>query len=214
MRSFVSGLMTGLFLQLAVGPLFFFIGGITLGSNFYNALFAILGVTFVDYLYIILSILGVGKLLEKPSLRKRFGIISSIILIIFGCVMLQASLGQLQEKTHIVKEVWTPLSSFIHCTVLTLSSPLTIVFWSSIFTAKAIELHLEGRKLVLFGVGAGTATVLFLVPAMYIISLLKTNIHPSVTQGLNAAVGGIIILYGLLRCYSLLFKHEKAESGS
>lgn len=53
---FFDGLIAGLFLQLALGPVFFYIHGIALDSTFGDVLFAVSAVTLVDYLYIILSI--------------------------------------------------------------------------------------------------------------------------------------------------------------
>jgi len=84
MKPLVNGLLTGLFLQLAIGPVFFYILGITVDSSFSNSLAAILAVTIVDYIYITLSIIGLGKLLEKEKVKKVFGIIGSIVLILFA----------------------------------------------------------------------------------------------------------------------------------
>ena len=54
MKQIISGLLTGLFLQLAVGPVFFYIFSITIDSNYRNGLFAVLAVTLADYIYITL----------------------------------------------------------------------------------------------------------------------------------------------------------------
>lgn len=89
MKSLLKGLLTGLFLQLAIGPVFIFIFGITLNSNFINVLCAITAVTLVDYIYIALSLLGLSKIIEKERIKKVVGVISSFVLIAFSIIILK-----------------------------------------------------------------------------------------------------------------------------
>jgi threonine/homoserine/homoserine lactone efflux protein len=78
-----NGLLTGFIINLAIGPLFFFIINLTLQKTIIDGLIGALALTIVSYIYIALSTFGVGKLLENKKVKKIFGIISSIILIIF-----------------------------------------------------------------------------------------------------------------------------------
>jgi threonine/homoserine/homoserine lactone efflux protein len=73
---FKNGITTGLFLQLAIGPVFFYITNLTLQRSIYDGLIAVLAVTIVDYLYITISILGIGKLLEKNKIKIILSIFS------------------------------------------------------------------------------------------------------------------------------------------
>ena len=70
MKIFKNGLMTGLVLQLAIGPVFFFIVNLTLQRTIFDGLAGALAVTLGDYFYITLSILGIGKLLERQQIKK------------------------------------------------------------------------------------------------------------------------------------------------
>jgi len=83
-----NGLLTGLFLQLAIGPVFLFIVNLVLQRTIYDGFAAVFAVTIVDYLYITLAIIGVGKLLEEKKLKKIFSIISSTVIIIFGLIII------------------------------------------------------------------------------------------------------------------------------
>ena len=62
MKEFKNGLLTGLTLQLAIGPVFLFIANLTLQKSTLDGLAGVVAVTIVDYLYITLSILGIGRL--------------------------------------------------------------------------------------------------------------------------------------------------------
>ena len=199
MTPLLNGMMTGLFLQLALGPVFFYILGITMAGSYANSLSGILAVTLADYMYIVLSLIGIGKLLQKDKIKKIFGIISSIILILFGLMILYKGLVFINDPGHAGPDAWTPFRSFTSCFVLTISSPLTIVFWSSVFSAKAIEKNYKKNQLVIFGIGTGLSTFLFLSSSMLILSLLKSNIPDLMVQALNCIVGLVLIYYGVAR---------------
>src|SRR3989344_4739348 len=93
MKIFRNGLVTGLILQLAIGPVFFFIINLALQKSIFDGLIGTLAVTIVDYLYITLAILGIGKLLENKKVKKMFGIISSIVLMIFGIIIVRETMS-------------------------------------------------------------------------------------------------------------------------
>lgn len=211
---FISGIKTGLFLQLAIGPVFFYVVGISIESNFTNSLLAVLAVTIADYIYIALSIIGIGKLLQKERIKRNFGLLSSIILMLFGIMFLYKGLGHISQPQQISPFAWTPLNSFMSAFILTISSPLTIVFWSSIFSAKAIENNYRRNALFLFGVGAGSATFIFLSLAMAVLAILKTNIPDLMVQIMNCLVGLILIYYGVMRSITFIKGHSSESENS
>ena len=163
-----------------------------------NGLFAVLGVTLVDYLYIVLAIFGVGKFLEIQKVKQIFSIISSIVLIIFGIYLLKKgiSFGNSDQLTIIKTSLW---GSFMSTFILTLSSPLTILFWTSIFTNRVIKYSLDKSELVLFGLSAGLATFVFLGISVSIFSFLNLMVPLIVFQVLNIFVGVLLIGFGLVR---------------
>jgi len=199
----LNGLITGLMLQLAIGPVFFFILNIALQETLINALFAVLAVTIADYIYITLAILGIGKLLEHGKIKKTLGLLSSIVLILFGLFMALP----ITELSYDIKSLASDsyLSNFSSAFILTISSPLTIVFWAGIFTAKAIDLNYTKRQLLIFGLFAGSSTLLFLGLSSFIISMIKTSIPSNMIYFLNMAIGMILVVYGLLRILKLFF---------
>ncbi|MCP4670105.1 MAG: LysE family transporter [Desulfobacula sp.] len=199
MKVLLNGMLTGMFLQLALGPVFFYILSITIESNYINSLSAVAAVTIVDYIYIILSLIGIGRLLQKDKMKTVFGTVSSVILILFGLIILYKGLFFINDTAKIGSIAWTPLKSFTTCFILTVSSPLTIVFWSSVFSAKAVENNYQKKELVIFGIGTGLSTFLFLSLTMMILSLVKSNVPATLVLFLNCAVGVVLISYGLTR---------------
>ena len=198
MRIFKNGLSTGLLLQLAVGPVFFFIINLTLQRSIIDGFVAVLAVTIVDYFYITLAILGIGKLLEKKKVKKIFGIVSSIVLIIFGGIIIKDVIGNVIS----IDVDATPsnlLTSFMSVLFLTISSPMTIVFFTSLFATKAVEYNYTKRELIIFGLSTGSATFIFLGTSVILFSVIGGAIPFIVIRLLNILIGVLLIGYGTVR---------------
>ena len=195
---FANGLFTGLFLQLAIGPIFFYLINLTLQRTIYDGLVGVLAVTIVDLFYITIAIFGIGKFLEKKKVKKLFGIISSIVLILFG-IMIIYGITSNGISTSVDISSTSLLSSFLLVFVLTISSPMTIVFFTGIFTTKALEHNYKKRELYLFGYSVGLATLLFMGVSVIIFSILKGFTPIIIIQVLNLIVGLVLIVYGIVR---------------
>jgi arginine exporter protein ArgO len=203
LKIFKNGLATGLFLQLAIGPVFFYIINLALQRSIYDGLIAVLAVTIVDYFYITLSIVGIGKLLEKKKNKNVFGIISSVVLIIFGAIIIKGIVANGLSATVDVEST-SLLSSFLSVFILTISSPMTIVFFTGLFTAKAVEYNYTKKNLYIFGFSVGSATFTFMGLSVIIFSLLKGTVPVALIQVLNFLVGIVLIVYGVMRLIKIL----------
>src|SRR3989344_364626 len=200
-----KGLVTGLFLQLAVGPVFFYIINLAIQRTIFDGLLGVLAVTIVDLFYISLALFGIGKLLEKNKIKIVFVIISSITLIIFGGLMIMNGLnGTLTNATEI--NSLNIFSSFISTFLLTIFNPMTIIFYTSLFTAKAIEYKYVKRDLYIFGLAVGSATFIFMSIAVLLFSFIKEIIPLIAAQLLNIFVGIVLIIYGVIRIIKIHFK--------
>ena len=206
MKIFKSGLATGMVLQLAVGPVFFFIVNLALQRSVFDGFAGVIGVTLADYVYIILAIFGIGKLLEHKIIKKIFGIISSMVLMMFGLVMIRGIITS-NINTHTIILSENAISSFVSVFLLTISSPLTIVMWTSLFATKTLEYNYTKKELLIFGFSTGLATFIFMSCAVVLFSLIKGAVTIQLIQVLNILVGCLLIGYGGVR----LFKNIKKK---
>jgi threonine/homoserine/homoserine lactone efflux protein len=205
----LSGFFTGLLLQIAIGPVFFFILNIAVQKTLIDGLFAVLAVTLVDYFFIVLAVLGIGKLLEKPKIKSGLGITSSIVLMLFGILMIFKI--QTSHIDHIPNGYFESnyIASFVATFLLTISSPLTIVFWTGLFASKAIEKGYTTKQLSIFGIAAGSATFVFLGSSVALFSGIRASI-PIVYLALsNIAVGTLLIVYGAIRLCRIVMRPER-----
>jgi threonine/homoserine/homoserine lactone efflux protein len=207
----LDGFLVGLLLQIAIGPVFLFILNTAVQKTLADGLLAVVAVTLVDYLYITLAILGVGKLLERPRIQYVLGIVSSLVLVAFGVMMIVSIAGTTLDAPSGALAPSNYLSSFASAFLLTLSSPLTIVFWTSLFATKAIEKGYSKRELVPFGLAAGLATLTFLSLSVTLLSLVKASIPMSAIRVLNVVVGALLIIYGIARL-SKTWRKEQAQT--
>jgi len=203
MKIVIKGLLTGLFLQLAVGPIFFYIMNLVLQKSLLDGFFAVLAVTLVDYFYITLSIVGIGKLLEHKKWKKIVGTISSLILAIFGTLLIYkaTSVATPSDETIMTTSL---LFSFTSTFLLTISSPMTMVFYTGLFSAKAIEHNFKKRELLIFGLSVGLATFIFMGTSVTIFSAIKEVVPVTLIKTANILVGSLLIIYGLVRIKPIL----------
>lgn len=206
MRIFTNGLLTGLVLQTAIGPVFFFIMNLVLQKSLYDGLVSVIAVTLADYFYISLAILGIGKLLKKKKIKKTFGIISSIVLIAFGLFIIKNITG---ENISTAPKINSPnlFASFTTTFLLTISSPMTIVWYTGLFATKAVEYNYTKQELLVFGLSVGLATLLFMGTSVILFSLVKKTMPILIIQILNIIAGSFLILYGATRFTKVLKNH-------
>jgi threonine/homoserine/homoserine lactone efflux protein len=198
-----KGFRVGILLQFAVGPICFFIFQTSAAYGILPAITGVLAVTLVDGLYILAAILGVGILLEKyTNIQRLLKLFSVIVLILFGISYITDVLN-LQLLPHITFTSVNKMDNlFIKALLLTLSNPLTILFWAGIFTAKMSEVT-EGinrntkSALYFFGFGAVLSTFFFLSFISLLGSLFHKFLPDSIINGLNVIVGILLIYFGI-----------------
>jgi threonine/homoserine/homoserine lactone efflux protein len=120
------------------------------------------------------------------------------VLIIFGWVIIQGVIGS-DISANADSTSSNYLTSFTSVFILTISSPLTIVFFTSLFATKAIELNYTKRELLIFGLSTGSATFIFLGISVILFSMIGAAIPVLLIRILNILVGILLIGYGVVR---------------
>lgn len=189
---FFSGLLFGLTLQMSVGPVCLSVLFLSVSRGFKEAFKMALGVTLVDGFYIVTSFLGMSNLLKIEFLRRGVLIAGACTLIYFGISTILSSLRD--EKKVEVKE----RNSFLYGIKLTLTNPLTIIFWSGILGTLIAGGELVGiSNIFAYSIGCIASTILFLglisIGGGYASRLLK----PNVIKIMNAGVGLYLIYFGM-----------------
>jgi len=197
MSKFLDGFKFGIMLQVAVGPVCFFVFQISVLNGIIPALLGTLGVTLIDGFYILLAILGIGKIIEKhknaEKILKYFG---SLVLITFGLYIFLSTLNNSSFVSHNTTPI-LKFNPFISTCLLTISNPLTIIFWTGVFATKTTRENMNFKELTLFGIGSVISTFVFLSLISIAGDFTKTFISNSLIMLLNILIGLLLIFFGI-----------------
>ena len=190
-------------LQLAIGPMCLMVFNTAQNSGFLPSLSLVVAIALVDAFYITLAGFGISRMLEKKKIKNIFKISGAIVLILFGINTISSVYG----VNFIPGLGLNPGSqgAFVKGIILTLSNPVTIVFWGSVLTTKIIQENFTKKKLFVFSTGLVSATVFFLSFIAVLGTLLCQFIPDRISGVLNIVVGVIIICFGL----KMIVKKEK-----
>ncbi len=196
MKRFFDGFKFGIMLQIAVGPVCFFIFQISVVNGILPALSGTLGVSLVDALYILLAVLGIGKLIEKnKNVEKILKYLGSFVLIIFGLYITVSALSSSYDLSFITADI-SKINPFISASLLTISNPLTIIFWTGVFDSKTASDNMSFRELTLFGIGSVASTFAFLSLISVVGHFTKIFINNDIITVLNVLIGFLLIFFG------------------
>jgi threonine/homoserine/homoserine lactone efflux protein len=183
-------------LQIAVGPVCLFIFKIATSSGFLNAETGVLSVVLIDALYILLAIFGIASLIEKEKVRRILKYFGSLILLLFGFNIVIEVLGiKFLPTIKLFSNSSNAGSAFVGGIILTASNPLTIVFWSGVFSAKIGGENMKERDIYLFGMGAILSTLIFLTLISFLGSITNQFLPIIVINILNGIVGLLLIFF-------------------
>lgn len=197
----LKGFRFGMLLQIAVGPVCVFIFQTAIASGFITAESGVLAVILVDALYILLAILGIGTLLEKSSGTKEFlKYFGAVILVIFGLSSILGVLGISFLPSLNLAVDYQSSNVFNKVLLLTLSNPLTILFWAGVFSTRLVEDDLSKQEVYVFGAGAVLSTAFFLTLIAVFGSLINTFINEAFINILNGIVGIVLVFFGIKTC--------------
>lgn len=191
----IKGLKFGMLLQLAVGPMCVMVFNTSAKYGIREAIVLVLAITIIDFLYIALSGIGIGAVLDRRGVKKVIKIFGAVVLLFFGINMLT----QVFEITLLPNlSLFTQGSEknfFLQGLILTASNPLTIVFWSGIFSAQVLEHNYNKRQLMFFGLGCILSTFCFLSFIAVLGLFLHSFLSAAAMKVLNFTVGIILVYF-------------------
>jgi threonine/homoserine/homoserine lactone efflux protein len=199
----IQGLGFGLILQISVGPVCIAVLHKGIAQGFLHAFAMAWGAVLVDALYIALSMAGVSALLQFEPARLIIGIGGALLLLFFGFRYLRApaNIAKAQHRGE------SPLKSFAYGVVLTLTNPLTILFWAGVLGAMMSTRKFDQPGgMVHFAIGCVTATLLFLTAVALAGHLLERMLNDRLALWLNRAVGLFLMGFAIKLSADLLWK--------
>ena len=194
----LKGFKFGLLLQCAVGPICLMTFNLALAEGFFKGTIFAAAVTLADALYIALACVGLADAIKKSKMLSFFNYTGSLVLIVFGITMLiDANKGTIVPPFTALPLLKEPDEIFAQGLLLTLTNPLTIIFWGSIFSLQITKSNLSSTQLRLFAIGCILSSAFFLTGVALLGSFAAPLLSPAVINLLNSAVGCFLIYCGL-----------------
>ena len=184
-------------LQLAVGPICLLVLNASSGQGFMQTLPLIAAVSLADALYVALSCLGVAAVVDRPKVKAVIRAAGCAVLVLFGADMALGAFGLPLLPGIRLFSASSGGSLFGKGLALTLSNPLTILFWSGMLTARVMENKWDRGQLCFFAAGCVLATVVFLTAVAALGSILGGFLPNAAIMVFNAMVGLALIYFGV-----------------
>ncbi len=144
MFTIIKNIILGISVAVPVGPSGVEIINRGLKHGFLSAFVTSLGVASADITYLLLIFFGLSPVLSIPLVRKFIGIFGVIVLISLGIKHIKAFFNK--EKKKVVKK--STKNSFFTGYLITLTNPMTIVWWVGIFGTTLIPTIVEVPRIV------------------------------------------------------------------
>lgn len=207
----LKGFRFGMILQLAVGPVCLFIFQTAVSSGTDIALLGVAGVSLVDASFILAAIMGLGTLLNRNEKAKNIiKFLGAGVVILFGLSTVLGVMGVKILPSLSLSGVQTVENVFVKTMLLTLSNPLTILFWAGVFSSKVAEEGMDKSQMYQFGLGAVLSTVLFLSFIAVLGNFVTVFLSANMMSILNVIVGLVLIAFGVKSLMNVRFATQNA----
>jgi L-lysine exporter family protein LysE/ArgO len=186
----LMGIMLGLGAAVPIGPINLEMIRRNLSFSAKTGFLFGFGACCADLIYLVLLSLGVLSLLNHPLLLKVMSLIGALILMYFAYGAFTAKTTEKQVTQKLSPALYKHYFSGL---LLTLTNPITILFWASI-SSQVVALTLEHHYATLYaGIGVMMGTVGWVVALNLFVHFTKHKISNKAINILNK-IGGVLLL--------------------
>lgn len=201
MSAFKEGLKLGFMFQILLGPVCFYLLQLVINYGFMVGFWSSIGVAIADGIYILLAIFGLDKIFKKfPKLKNVSAYIGMIILCGYGISVIIDAIF-IDSNTINNNIIGNSFIFFIYSFILTLSNPITILYWSGNFAVK-ITNYSNKNIIYLIGLGAFISSPIFLVVWITMGYIFGNFIPNDFLIYIKIGIGILLIYYGI-RIYKM-----------
>lgn len=206
-NALTDGFLTGLWLSMSFGPVFFMLIQTSVNKGLKSAAYFDAGVFSSDIIYIILAYFGAAIILANATYEKWIAIIGGIILVVVGMAPLFAK-QEKEPNTDELKKVsgLGHFGLFSKGFAINFLNPAVLFIW---FGAAALSFsRYEGRTGVIILYFA-TALITYFgidVAKVFLAVKLKRFLNPKALMFINRIAGLVIMVFGLWLIYKYALK--------
>jgi threonine/homoserine/homoserine lactone efflux protein len=207
---FAEGALLGLTLALffGFGPAFFMLVQTSIHRGFLSAVWLAIGIFLNDLFMVFICLMGSVQIITEPSNYFWFGIVSGLVLIIFGLVTYSR---RVVTKPPSPDEMPIKLSGppwFVYVAkgfFTNIVNPFVWIFWIGVVVGISAQLGGQGKELMYFFGGTLLIVITSDIVKAYAAFSLKRFVTTSFVRGMNKAVGVGLIGFGIFLIIRVFF---------
>ncbi|MFO8054314.1 MAG: LysE family translocator [Bacteroidales bacterium] len=198
-------------ITITLGPAFFSLLQTSINQGFKAGMFMAIGISLSDIVIILLSYLGISRIISNPENQLMVGILGATILLIFGLVTFtKKPMRQIKKPEELAagthKDIYNPYTSVIKGFFLNIANPFLIIFWMGIMSYVTTNYGLEAKSVLSFF--SGTMIIVFAadLTKSYVGDKVKEYIKPWLIGWLNRIVGIVLMASGVILISRVLYE--------
>lgn len=199
MGPLLEGIILGFTLAVffGFGPALFALLQTTIHRGFLSGLFLAIGIFLSDVVLVGLCLVGAIQIINKPENLEAFGIISGIILIIFGITSYTRKVEFSKEKKPKKKDrPW--LTTFVlKGFFMNIANPFVWLFWMGVVVAMTAQFESDENSVIIFFSAALLTVLITDILKCFASYKIKKFLTQKIVQRINHIAGIGLVLFGL-----------------
>ncbi len=199
MGPLIEGIILGFTLAVffGFGPALFALLQTTIHRGFLSGLFLAIGIFLSDLVLVGLCFVGAIQIISKPENNLAFGIISGIVLIIFGIVSYTRKVEfNKDNKVNTKDRAWL-IAYTLKGFFLNIANPFVWIFWMGVVVG--VTTNLEGGKYAIIVFFSATLLTVLSTDILKCFDSYKIKkfLTPKIVLRINHIAGVGLVLFGL-----------------
>jgi threonine/homoserine/homoserine lactone efflux protein len=196
MDSIVNGILSGLFLALLIGPVFFTIIQTSIEKGFRSGVFVAIGVSLSDAFYITLSYLGIYQIFNNEDVLEYLAYCGGGVLLVFGFYYVfikNRKMSRVGEEVRTTSPMRLAAKGFI----INGLTPMVLLFWIGTVSFATTEFGYStpGKAIPYFAAIVVTVFSTDLLKAK-LADRLRAVLTQRFIRILNIVLGIVMIIFG------------------
>lgn len=199
MGPLLEGILLGFTLAIffGFGPALFALLQTTIHRGFFSGLLLAIGIFLSDLVLVGLCLMGAIQIISKPENNLAFGIISGIILIIFGIVTYTRKIEFSKDKNTKSKDRPWPLTYILKGFFLNIANPFVWIFWMGVVVGITANLEADKYAVIVFFSAALLTVLTTDILKCFASYKIKKFLTTKIVQRINHVAGVGLVLFGL-----------------
>ena len=201
---FFEGIIFGILVSAPLGPIGVLTIQRTINKGRNSGIFTGLGALTADTFYAALAGFGVAIITDFiESHQVSFRIIGGIILLLLAYKIFSTNITEQVKNRKLGRTNY--FSDFISTFMLTLSNPLTIIFFGLVYASIGIKNSFDMQSLLSLIIGISTGAAIWWLGLVSIISIFKDKFRLRQLWWINKITGILIAIFSVFIIVSVAF---------